>query len=300
MVSGPLLIGSSVSHASSLCCLPHFRCCIPSWLSKLLTHSDFSSPPDAETTACLPLSPPAPTAVQIVIFITNLYFCITHSSSAPLITSKVLQPFPPGSLITWLPQRNLFLVIGQSHHQSRIGEPLTPFLFPLPHSLVLFLEAGAKSDLTCSETQCKIPWSYSRLYLPMQSWTELSFAVTAFGGCGAPPPLCGCSQMSLVHMILCRELGLGLVTVRPGGVAYSECCVPRGSEDWCLHPGVLKSKISPLGSHFFGLVFLMSLKWHTFLIKGSSAEYSGNNMVSGIISYQILSSLPFKTAVRLQ
>lgn len=133
----PMLIGSSVSHASSLCCLPHFRCCIPSWLSKLLTHSDFSSPPDAEATACLPLSPPAPTAVQSVIFITNLYFCITHSSSAPLIKPKVLQPFPPGFLITWLPQRNLFLVIGQSHHQSRIGEPLTPFLFPLPQSGVV-------------------------------------------------------------------------------------------------------------------------------------------------------------------
>ena len=48
----PMLIGSSVSHASSLCFLPHFTCCIPSWLSKLLTHSDFSSPPDAEATAC--------------------------------------------------------------------------------------------------------------------------------------------------------------------------------------------------------------------------------------------------------
>lgn len=121
----------------------------------------------------LPLSPPAPTAVQGVIFITNLYFCITHSSSAPLIKPKLLQPFPPGSLdtvslITWLPQRNLFLVIGQSHHQSRIGEPLTPFSFPC-HNLVLFLETGAKSDLTCSETQWKIVWSHSRLYLPMQS-----------------------------------------------------------------------------------------------------------------------------------
>lgn len=48
----PMLIGSSVSHASSLCCLPHFRCCIPSWLSELLTHSDFRSPPDTEATAC--------------------------------------------------------------------------------------------------------------------------------------------------------------------------------------------------------------------------------------------------------
>ena len=157
-----------------------------------------------------------------------------------------------------------------------------PFSFPC-HNLVLFLETGAKSDLTCSETQWKIVWSYSRLYLPMQSWAELSFAVTAFGGCGPPPPLCGCPQMSLVHMTLCTELGLWLITVRLEGVAYSKCYVPRGSEDWCLHPGVLKSKISPLGSHFFGLISLMSLKWHTLLIKGSSAECSGNDMVSGII-----------------